>query len=340
MHVLITGHTGFKGAWLTMLLQHRGHQVSGLALDPAPGSLFARTQLADGLVADHRIDIRDAERVRDVIACSGADVVIHMAAQALVRESYRDPRYTYETNVDGSLNVLDALTHLESLRAALVITTDKVYLNDGRTRGYVESDPLGGFDPYSTSKAMADLLTQTWARTSGAPIAIARAGNVIGGGDVCAERLLPDLVAAFEQRTSAKLRSPDSVRPWQHVLDCLDGYLSIVDALIAGGGTGAWNVGPASSDALTVGQVATAFVSRLDAPAWQHTPGDGPHESHLLSLDCAHIEQALGWRGRLTALEAVAWTADWHRDLHVGTASARELTALQVAQYDNLRAAT
>ena len=337
MHFLVTGHTGFKGAWLTLLLQQRGHSVAGLALDPAPGSLFERAELAPTLVQDHRVDIRDRHAVRDVISASGADVIIHMAAQPLVRESYRDPRYTYETNVDGTLNVLDALAELTTLKATLIVTTDKVYRNDGRRSGYAESDALGGIDPYSTSKAMADLLTQSWSTTAMTPIAIARAGNVIGGGDVCAERLIPDLVHAHQHGEATTLRNPDAVRPWQHVLDCLDGYTAIVDALLEGRGAGAWNVGPAQADAKTVGEVATAFLERLGGTPWRHVPDDGMTESHLLSLDSSHIANALGWSGRLHAETAVEWTADWHTTVGSRLTTARIASELQIAQYEALR---
>lgn len=319
MHFLVTGHTGFKGAWLTMLLLHRGHTVSGIALDPEPGSLFEQCHLEALLAADHRIDIRDTTATRASIVDSGADVVMHMAAQPLVRESYRNPRYTYETNVMGTLSVLEAIEQASTVRAALIVTTDKVYRNDGRTQGYTEHDALGGADPYSTSKAMADLLTQAWSRTAGVPTAIARAGNVIGGGDVCNERLIPDLVAAAQQGVAAELRHPEATRPWQHVLDCLDGYLTIVDALLTGRGTGAWNVGPDPRDSRTVGEVASAFCSQLGAPTWTQGTSDGLHEASALTLDSARLRQELGWVPRLDVEQAIRWTASWHRAVAAGS---------------------
>jgi len=338
MRFLVTGHTGFKGSWLTLLLKQRGHTVSGLALDPASGSLFERAGIARDLEDDFRIDIRDADATRRAIADSGADVVIHLAAQALVRESYRNPRYTYETNVDGTLHVLDALTALPSLRAALVITTDKVYRIDGRRTGYRESDALGGIDPYSTSKAMADLLAQSWRRTAALPISIARAGNVIGGGDVCAERLLPDLIAACAAGRPATLRYPDAVRPWQHVLDCLNGYLAIVNHAIADSVGGIWNIGPDASQEMSVGEVATTVSELWGAGSgWNYEPPTDMHETDHLSLDAEHAKRELGWRGLLDTRTALAWTVDWHRK--AGTpAGARDVTLQQVSEFAELAA--
>lgn len=336
MHFLITGHTGFKGSWLTLLLKQRGHTVSGLALDPLAGSLFERASIAQELEADFRLDIRDAAATRDAIAASGANVLIHLAAQPLVRESYRNPRYTYETNVNGTLHVLDALASADSLTAALVITTDKVYRNDGRVTGYCESDALGGADPYSTSKAMADLLTQSWMQTAQLPVSIARAGNVIGGGDVCAERLLPDLFLAYEAGGVATLRNPDAVRPWQHVLDCLDGYLTIVDALCAGAPSDAWNIGPVDANPLTVGEVATLVTAQLGAAPHHTIPDNSLHEAQLLSLDVSKAQELLGWNPRLSVEEAIRWTTDWQLAIHANEMSAQDFTRAQVSTFDAL----
>jgi CDP-glucose 4,6-dehydratase len=337
MHFLITGHTGFKGSWLTLLLKQRGHTVSGLALDPIVGSLFERASVAHELEEDFRLDIRDAAATRDAISMSQANVLIHMAAQPLVRESYRNPRYTYETNVNGTLNVLDALGSANSLRAALVITTDKVYRNDGRMTGYGESDALGGADPYSTSKAMADLLTQSWMRTAQLPVSIARAGNVIGGGDICSERLLPDLILAHEAGTVATLRNPNAVRPWQHVLDCLDGYLTIVSALCAGAPSDAWNIGPVDASPLTVGEVAAFVTAQLGAAPHRTVRDNSLHEAQLLSLDVSKAQQQLGWKPRLSVQDAIRWTTDWHLATHPNAHNADEITRAQVRNFEALR---
>ncbi|MFZ4497882.1 MAG: CDP-glucose 4,6-dehydratase, partial [Candidatus Nanopelagicales bacterium] len=230
MHYLVTGHTGFKGAWMTMWLTSQGHQVSGLALDPEPGALFETAKLHPLLAHDIRADIRDSANVMDALRVTAPDVVIHLAAQPLVRESYLNPRWTFETNVMGTMNVLEAVQQTPSVKTQLIITTDKVYRNVNQVAGYVEPDPLGGDDPYSASKAMADLLTHSWVTSfGGPPTAVARAGNVIGGGDVCKDRLIPDVIAALASGKAPVLRYPNAVRPWQHVLDCINGYLMLVD---------------------------------------------------------------------------------------------------------------
>ena len=254
-HYLITGHTGFKGSWLTLLLKSRGHEVSGLALEPLPGSLFERANISSDLTHDFRVDVRNRDGVVDSFQEAKPDVVIHMAAQALVREGYRDPNGTYETNVNGTLHVLQASDASDSVTAQLIVTTDKVYRDDGLRRPYVESDPLGGKDPYSASKAMADILAQEYfhnERTK--PGAIARAGNVIGAGDTTMDRLLPDLGKAVIDKTDLDIRYPKSVRPWQHVLDCLLGYLEILGHFREHDQV-AWNIGPESNHLTTVEEV-------------------------------------------------------------------------------------
>lgn len=337
MHYLITGHTGFKGPWLVFLLLSRGHQVSGLALDPAEGSLYERAHLTELLATDHRIDIRDAAATKAAIQDTAPDVVIHMAAQSQVRESYREPRYTYETNAMGTLNVLDAVGATPSVRAHVVITTDKVYRNVDQEAGYVETDPLGGDDPYSASKAMADLLTQSWVRSyPGCPTAIARGGNVIGGGDVSPERLMPDLVRAYSSGRAPLLRFPRAVRPWQHVLDCLNGYLTIADALLAGSGLGQWNIGPGRDSFVEVGQVASLAAELWGGGAhWENQPGDHPHEANLLALDAGKAQRELGWRNRLGFRDAVSWTIEWERRVHEGV-NPLEVTQEQIAAFEAL----
>ncbi|WP_325034622.1 CDP-glucose 4,6-dehydratase [Microbacterium sp.] len=313
--MLVTGHTGFKGAWLTMMLRAEGHTVSGLALDPEPGSLYEQARVGELVAEDLRVDIRDAQRTADAIRSARPDVVVHLAAQALVRESYRDPRYTIETNVLGTLNVLEAVAATPSVKAHLVATTDKVYQNVSRREGYRESDALGAADPYSTSKAMADLLTQTWVSSvDGPPTAVVRAGNVIGGGDVSRDRLLPDLLRAFQRGEPARLRFPDAVRPWQHVLDCLSGYRAIVTALLAGEGRGEWNIGPDEESFVTVGDVATTAAQVWgDSASWTTDDREHPHEAGLLALDATRARTELGWRDALTYPECLVWTVEWQR---------------------------
>ena len=339
MHVLVTGHTGFKGAWLTMMLRARGWEVSGLALDPEPGSLFEVADIGSLMTQDHRVDIRDAAGVQSAVRSIAPDAVFHMAAQPLVRESYRDPRITMETNVMGTFNVLEAVDVVGSAQASVIITTDKVYRNVNQEAGYMEDDPLGGHDPYSASKAMADLLTQSWVRSFGGPTTvIARAGNVIGGGDVSTDRLLPDLMRAFATGSPASIRYPNGVRPWQHVLDCLNGYLLLMDAALAGSvSRGEWNFGPGVESFRTVAEVADTAVGCWGAGAlWVDTSdGEHPHEAELLALDAAAARQLLGWDDRLSFTEAVRWTVDWHKGVMSGL-DAMQVCTEQLAQFENM----
>lgn len=337
MHFLVTGHTGFKGSWLTLLLNQRGHTVSGLALDPVADGLYEQANLSEIVSHDKRVDIRDATATAAAIAEVSPDVVIHLAAQPLVRESYREPRATFETNVLGTLNVLDAVSKTPSVIAHVVITTDKVYRNLDQEAGYHESDPLGGDDPYSSSKAMADILTQSWVKSfPGAPTAIARAGNVIGGGDVSDGRLLPDLISSYAAGVAPVLRYPGAVRPWQHVLDCVNGYLVLVDALIAGRGGGEWNFGPGRESFVDVGTIAS-LVGELwgSELAWTKDSGKHPHEANLLALDASKAETELDWHNRLSFHESVAWTVNWARATADGDA-ARTTTLAQIAAFEAL----
>jgi CDP-glucose 4,6-dehydratase len=322
MHYLVTGHTGFKGAWLVQVLAAAGHRVSGLALDPAPGALFSRARVDELLAHDLRVDIRDASATASAVAQVAPEVVIHLAAQPLVRESYRDPRTTWETNVMGTYNVLDAVARAGTVRAQVIVTTDKVYRNVNRVDGYREDEPLGGVDPYSASKAAADLLTQSWIASSGCEVAtgIARAGNVVGGGDVCPERLMVDLVTAFSAGKDVHLRYPHAVRPWQHVLDCLAGYLALANVLLDGRDAGeAFNFGPGPDAFAEVGEVA-----RLVARLWGTEagvivdPAPDLHEAGLLALDASKANRDLGWHARLEFPEAMAWTVDWAKRTQAG----------------------
>jgi CDP-glucose 4,6-dehydratase len=317
VHYLVTGHTGFKGTWLALLLNQAGHEVSGLARDPVHGALYERVGGSSLLQTDHRIDIRDAAAVQGAITQLEPDVVIHLAAQPLVRESYRDPRGTFDTNVSGTVNVLEAVGKTDSVQATLIVTTDKVYRNDGRSVGYVESDPLGGHDPYSASKAMADLATQSWrASYPASPVAIARAGNVIGGGDVSPDRLMPDLLAGFASGRPVDIRSPHAIRPWQHVLDCLQGYLLLVDQMLDIGTEDEWNFGPSPDGFLTVADVANAAAERWgEGASWQVDEGEHPPEAGTLTLDATKARQSLGWRDRLSTPEAIAWTVEWEQEV-------------------------
>ncbi|WP_439565925.1 CDP-glucose 4,6-dehydratase [Microcella sp.] len=334
MHYLVTGHTGFKGAWLTLVLTELGHTVSGIGLDPLDGSLFERARISRFLDHDIRIDIRDSGAVTDAVSKVQPDVLMHLAAQALVRESYQHPRLTFETNVMGTLNVLEALPAAPDLRAALVVTTDKVYRNVSQREGYEEEDPLGGDDPYSSSKAMADILTQSWIRSfPGPPAAVARGGNVIGGGDVSKDRLLVDLVDAFRRGESASIRFPDAVRPWQHVLDCLFGYLAIVDDLLTSPQRTTWNIGPLEDSFVPVGTMADRAAQLWGREAsWHKDASTHPHEATLLMLDSSRARSLLTWNDRLPYPLSLDWTVDWWLKETDG-GNPLEITLEQIAQY-------
>lgn len=335
MRFLVTGHTGFKGSWLTLLLTQRGDEVSGLALDPVPGGLFEVAGVADRLADDFRVDIRDGQATRRAIVDVAPDVVIHMAAQPLVRASYAEPRWTMETNVMGTLSVLEGIQAAGSVQAAVMVTTDKVYRNVGQLAGYVESDALGGHDPYSASKAMADILISSWTDSfDPCPLAVARAGNVIGGGDVSEDRLFPDLIRGFTTGTPVLIRNPRAVRPWQHVLDCLNGYLMLVDALLDGRGTGAWNFGPEPTSFRTVGDAADLAAAAWGLGAeWIADAGEHPHEAELLTLDASGARRELGWADRLDFDAAVRWTVDWQRRVLEGL-SPLDVTLSQIAEFE------
>ena len=337
MHYLITGHTGFKGAWLTLWLNSLGHKVSGISLDPIPGALFETANLAEIVEIDLRIDIRNAKETAQAIKDIAPDVVFHLAAQPLVRESYRDPRGTIETNVMGTLNVIEAVSATPSVRAQVVVTTDKVYRNINQEAGYVESDPLGGEDPYSASKAMADILTHSWITSfNSPPTTIVRAGNVIGGGDVSKDRLLPDLVNSYLHNKSPVLRYPDAVRPWQHVLDCLNGYLVISENLLSGNQISEVNIGPDKDSFVTVSKVAELVATELGSHLiWRKNEEEHPHEAELLALDATLAKENFGWVNKLNFKDSIKWTIEWYKNLE-NSRNARKLTEEQIAKFVKL----
>ena len=320
MHFLITGHTGFKGAWLSLILLERGHVVSGIALEPEVGSLFERAEIAKFMERDIRCDIRDSLKLTSYFNEIKPDVVIHLAAQALVRESYKNPINTFETNVMGTLNVIKASQQVIDLKAQLIVTTDKVYKNLGKNSGYVETEALGGQDPYSASKAMADIATQSWLSSfENPPTAIARAGNVIGGGDVCADRLLPELIHSYSSGRTPKLRAPKFVRPWQHVLDCLNGYLILIDSVLDGTADGAWNFGPDENQSKTVADVANIAGAVWGVEKnWESDLRAHPHEASMLMLNSNKARTKLGWSEKLSFEESVEWTINWYKNVNNG----------------------
>lgn len=316
MHYLITGHTGFKGSWLSLMLQMQGHEVSGISLNPPQKSLFVQAELEDIFKYDFRIDVRNKEELTKAIHTINPDIIVHLAAQPLVRESYKNPVETFETNVVGTLNVLEATKELKNLQAALIITTDKVYKNYGHLRGYIETDELGGDDPYSASKAAADIAVQSWVKSfAKIPIAIARAGNVIGGGDWATDRIIPDLVNAYSSGQLPILRYPDTIRPWQHVLDCLNGYLKLIGYIIEKGTCDVWNFGPNINDKFTVAELTKQVARHYDVKGsmWVSSNVEQPHEASYLLLDSSKARQELSWKDKLNFFESIRVTIDWYK---------------------------
>lgn len=316
MHYLVTGHTGFKGAWLTLLLKSRGHEVSGISLHAVDGGIFRRAGVE--LELKHHViqDIRDRDGLNSAIELISPDVVIHMAAQPLVLESYKSPVETFDTNVTGTLNLLAGCAEVESIKAIVVVTTDKVYRDDGIGE-YGESSPLGGHDPYSASKAMADILAQSWRNLKPRyQLGIARAGNVIGFGDVSENRLIPDINRGLRGRKEVLVRNPDAVRPWQHVLDCLNGYTLYADALLAGlplPTSGVLNFGPAPDSYRSVGELASlaeSLAPDLKIVRTQEPADSLSKETAFLTLDSAAARGALGWADKISFDTAVAWSLD------------------------------
>ncbi|WP_375391034.1 CDP-glucose 4,6-dehydratase [uncultured Sphingomonas sp.] len=319
--VFLTGHSGFKGSWLSLWLQAIGARVKGFALPPPSNpNLFAVARVADGMASQFG-DVRDLAAVQASMAGFDPEIVIHMAAQPLVRESYRDPVGTYATNVMGTVHVLEAARALPGVRAIVVVTTDKCYDNKEWVWGYREDEPMGGRDPYSNSKGCAELVTAAYrasffSNKSSVAVASARAGNVIGGGDWAQDRIIPDILRAFERRLPVAVRNPRAIRPWQHVLEPLSGYLMLARALYEQGGAfaEAWNFGPHDVDA----QPVQAIVERMAASwgegaDWVVDDAAHPHEARHLKLDIAKAGDRLHWQPRWSLDEALARIVDWHR---------------------------
>jgi CDP-glucose 4,6-dehydratase len=336
MHYLVTGHTGFKGSWLSLMLQMQGHTVSGISLDPPRKSLFNQAKLSDVFQNDMRIDIRKAAELADAVKKINPDVIIHLAAQPLVRESYKDPIGTFETNVLGTLNLLEATRSLTNLCATLVVTTDKVYKNHNQLRGYIETDELGGDDPYSASKAAADIATQSWVKSfATSPVAIARAGNVIGGGDWATDRIIPDLVNAYSLNETPTLRYPNAIRPWQHVLDCLNGYSTLIDSMLSNNASGEWNFGPELKEKHSVLDLVKAFAKAWGISdsnsAWTIEVHDQPDETECLLLDSSKAMLQLAWKNRLSFLQSVELTSSWYELVQIQ--DIRQVTQSQIEDF-------
>jgi CDP-glucose 4,6-dehydratase len=340
--VLLTGHTGFKGAWLSLWLRELGADVTGYALAP-PTALNLWRIVGEG-TRSVLGDIRDEGLLHDTMRQADPQIVIHMAAQALVRESYRDPLGTYATNVLGTAHVLQGCRPLPHLQAVVIVTSDKVYENRDRDRVFEEGDTLGGDDPYSNSKACAELLTASFRESffrDGPAIATARAGNVIGGGDWSVDRLIPDCVRALLSWQTVSLRYPEAVRPWQHVLEPLSGYLELAQALAEDPERAprAVNFGPADASSCSVGEVVDAFSTRFDGrPGWTRDAAVHPPEARALRLSSRLAERALGWRASLDMADSLSWTADWYKSYMAG-ADMLEYSQKQITRYRQLAGA-
>lgn len=347
--VLLTGHTGFKGGWLSLWLQGKGAELCGLSLAPPTAmNLFEDGQVAREMRSEIG-DLRDVERVHRIFAEWRPEIVFHLAAQPLVRHSYRDPVGTYATNVMGTAHVLEAARQVGTARAIVVVTTDKCYENREWAWPYRETDRLGGHDPYSNSKACAELLATAY-RSSyfppvehnrhGVGLATVRAGNVIGGGDWAEDRLIPDMMRAFQEGRAVRIRYPKAVRPWQHVLEPLRGYLRLAEALYedgAGYGEG-WNFGPDPSDARPVEWI-VEHLSRSwgEGARWELETQTQPHEAGCLKLDCSKAAARLGWKPRLCLREALSLTAEWYRARQAGEPM-RDFTLAQIEAYERREA--
>jgi CDP-glucose 4,6-dehydratase len=342
--VFLTGHTGFKGGWLALWLQAMGAKVTGYALSPPTEPNFFTVAGVEQGLARHIIgDIRDADCLTSALQTAQADIVLHLAAQPLVRYSYVQPVETYQTNVIGTVNVLEAVRATPSVKVVVNITTDKCYDNKEWLWGYRENEALGGFDPYSSSKACAELVTaayrQSFLQAQGVAVASARAGNVIGGGDWAADRLIPDFLRAIDAGQSLIIRSPNAIRPWQHVLEPLSGYLLLAEKLFTAGESyaEAWNFGSDDSDAKPVRWILEQLALLRPDLMWQCDTARQPHEAHYLKLDSSKAKQRLNWQPRWQLATSLAKTVAWHEAWRGGEA----MRAVSLAQIDSfLRSST
>ena len=335
--VLVTGHTGFKGGWLALWLRELGAEVTGFALPPPTNpSFFDQVRLGE-LVTHVEGDVRDLTAIEQAIAEARPELVFHLAALPLVRQSYANPVETYATNVMGTVHLLDACRRIDSVRGIVCVTSDKCYENREWVWPYRESDPMGGHDPYSSSKGAAELAIASYRRSyfaDGPLVASVRAGNVIGGGDWAEDRLIPDIVRAVLAGERPLIRAPRSVRPWQHVLDALSGYLLVGERLLDGEDkvASAWNFGPADDDARPVAWVVDELLRAWGADGWDAPDGLQPHEATLLKLDCSKARTLLGWAPRLPLVKALTMVIDWHKSVSDG-ADARAVSIRQLAEY-------
>jgi CDP-glucose 4,6-dehydratase len=342
--VFLTGHTGFKGSWLSLWLQQLGANLTGYALAPdADTNLFTMANVVEGMTSITG-DVRDLTALQSAMSAGKPEIVIHMAAQALVRNSYADPVATYATNVMGSVHLFEAIRRTPGVRAVVNVTTDKCYENREWVWGYRENEPVGGHDPYSSSKACSELVSASF-RSSffpvdkyaqhGVAVATARAGNVIGGGDYAVDRLIPDIVAAFRAGTPVRIRNPHAVRPWQHVMEPLCGYLTLAEYLYEDGiaFAEAWNFGPEDVDCKPVSWIASEMVRLWGGNAsWEVLERTFPHEAHYLKLDISKAKNSLGWQPHMNLGEALALSTSWEKQRVIGS-DIKKITSCQIYEY-------
>jgi len=339
--VLVTGHTGFKGAWLSLWLERLGADVTGIALPPEDPAATVGALDGWSRLDSRMVDLRDRGAVAAAVAVADPQVIFHLGAQALVRRGYADPTGTWDVNVGGTANLLEAARTLDTLRAVVVVTSDKVYVNDDAGRPFGEGDRLGGRDPYSSSKAATELVTACWRSSwfddAGVGVATARAGNVVGGGDRGQDRLLPDVWKALEADQPVRLRYPKSTRPWQFVLDPLAGYLALAQQMFvdAGSAPPAVNFGPSTGDAVTVAKVVERVLTLWGSGRWEPEDQVQPYEARALELDPGLATTTLGWRSRLDLDTTLAWTVDWWRAAARGD-DLRRLALGQIAAFEGL----
>ena len=342
--VLLTGHTGFKGAWTALWLHRMGANVSGLGLMPETEPSLYRLAGIQEIVGDPACDLRDRAAVRAAVSRSKPEIVLHLAAQALVRRSYRDPVETYATNVMGTVHLLDALREIDSVRTILVVTSDKVYANAETGEAFAESSRLGGHDPYAASKAAVELAVASYAASffnqRQVALATVRGGNVIGGGDFSEDRIIPDLWRSARSGCTPVLRNPKATRPWQHVLDCLAGYFAYAEFLSRDAtAPRCLNIGPDPGIELSVQTITLTFLEALGAQTgWALEPGSQPHEMKSLAIDPRLAHRLLGWKDRWPGLDAVRRTADWYRAFNE-VADARDLMLSQIDRHASDRSA-
>lgn len=345
--VFITGHTGFKGSWLSLWLQSLGAQVVGYALAPSKSPNLFETGCVAAEMLSKNGDIRDLSSIKSVMNQTRPEIVIHMAAQSLVRSSYKDPVETYTTNVTGTVYLLETIRMTPGVRVLVNITSDKCYENTGEDICFVEKDPMGGFDPYSSSKACSELITAAYRKSyfaeenssrPGVAVATARAGNVIGGGDWASDRLIPDVMTALIEDRPIVIRSPESVRHWQHVLEPLEGYLTLAEQLWKQGSdfSEGWNFGPSESDARSVLWVVEKLISGWGKEArWEIDPSEQPHEAAMLKLDSSKANIRLGWFPKIPLETAIEWVVEWYK-AYQKKEDMRQLTYRQITRCQNM----